>query len=278
VVGTPTDTADPHWQGGVDYIPDSCAEAGTTLDGCPSGDTVTKAPTVTGIGDMGAQPFTVFSWIRCSPVGFSQAEVEARARNGLTRGEARAVERIFWTGTTSIGAQDVLPHLAENTAVTEAGIQLQTAATIITGTTVDVVEGMGMLEGELALCYGGEGVIHVPRSLLAALAGQGLVRQDGMRLRTMGGMNVAAYSSNNRQGPDGTNPAGGTTWIYGTGAVDMRRSDIEFTGSYAQSIDRSENSLVLVAERTYVIGWDCCHLAVRVSLGGEVTGAIGSPS
>jgi hypothetical protein len=277
VVGTPA-TPDLHWQNGIDFIPEICAEAGTTLDGCPSGDTVTKTPIVTGVGDLGAQPFTVYSWIRCSPVGFSQAEVEARARNGLTRGEARAVERIFWTGKTTLGALDVYPHLAANTALFESGIQLQTAATTITGNVLDVVEGMGMLEGELALCYGGEGVIHVPRSLLAALSSLGLIRQDGMRLRTMGGMNVAAYSSNNRRGPDGTTPAGGITWIYGTGAVDMRRTDIEFTSSYAQSIDRSENSLVLVAERTYVIGWDCCHLAVRVSLGGEITGATGSPS
>jgi hypothetical protein len=54
---------------------------------------------------------------------------------------------------------------------------------------------------------------------------------------------------------------------------------VELTGSNpADWIGRARNDQVLVAERTYVIGWDCCHFAVPVQLGGDLTGAVGTPS
>jgi hypothetical protein len=45
-----------------------------------------------------------------------------------------------------------------------------------------------------------------------------------------------------------------------------------------EALDRARNDVVLVAERTYVIGWDCCHFAVPVRLGGIPTGAVGGSS
>jgi hypothetical protein len=267
VATLPSTEGDPHWQAGVEYQPDVCDPAGVTTDGCPLGTIITKAPNVTGMQARGSDPFTVYADIQCSPVG-SIDEYQARTDAALTNGEARAVESVFWTGTA--GAETIRPHLAEDTAVFDSrGILMQTAATVVT-TGADIVEAMGLLEGELAECYGGVGVIHVPFTALAHLAANTLVVREGDQLRTtLGGTLVAAYSSNNRQGPTGADPAAGQAWLYGTGAITVRRGQIVHTSALAEALDRSENTMVYIAERTYVISVDCdCHLAAQASLLG----------
>lgn len=252
---------------GIDFTPDSCAEASTTTSPCPSPGTITKAPTVTGIGTYGAEAFTVYAEIQCGPVGLQDGELRARTAALLTNGEGRAIENTFWTGAA--GAATIRPHLAEDTAVIDTrGLTIQTAATVVTGASMNVIRAIGLLEGMLADCYGGEGVIHVPRMALAHLDAAQLVHKDGQRLRTIGGNIIAAYASNNRQGPAGTNPAApNDVWFYATGAVDIRRSDIMWIGAeVAAGLNRSENMNVLIAERTYVINWACCHYAQQVTL------------
>lgn len=270
---TPTDS---RWENGVQFQPDACEAALTTWDRCAatgggSGIAATKSPSTTGIGLRGAEPFTVYAWILCSPVGHWD-DYERRTTTALTNGELRAMESVFWTGV--VQGQDVNPHLAEDAAITNsAGVLVQTAASVVTtGAAVDVVEAVGLLEGSLSSCYGGEGIIHVPRSALAHLAANMLVVQDGTVLRTMGGTKVAAYASNNREGPTGAAPAAGQAWFYATGAVQLRRSAIRVTSREQEALNRTENTMVFIAERTYVIDWDCCHLAAQVSLGGVITG------
>lgn len=261
--------ADAHWQAGVDYQPNPCGEANAVLDNCPTGDELVKTPTADGLPVIGAQPFTLYSWIDCSVTGFD-GMAEMRSIAALTNGEARGLERAFWTGAAQGGT--VYPHLAANTPVLEAlsGTTLQTAATVVTGT-FDIVEGLGRLEGALSECYGGEGVIHIPTSALPHLVAWNLVVKDGERLRTWYGNRVAVYAPNVRTGPDGTTPAS-NAWLYATGAITARRSDARPTSTVREAVNRAKNSLVMLVERTYVVGWDCCHLAAQVSLGGVITG------
>jgi hypothetical protein len=68
-------------------------------------------------------------------------------------------------------------------------------------------------------------------------------------------------------------------WIYGTGPVFGYRGmepgpDGQLTDQYdiRDWLDRSENTMKVIAERTYLLGYDCCLFAVAVSLGGIVTG------
>jgi hypothetical protein len=55
-------------------------------------------------------------------------------------------------------------------------------------------------------------------------------------------------------------------WLHATGAVKVWRSEIEWTSTPAEAIDKAINQTVLVAEHTYVPAWDCCHFAVPVLL------------
>jgi hypothetical protein len=269
---------DQHWRNGVQYTPQFCGPALTTVAVCVTGG-INKPSSGGGLPTRGAGPFAVYGWLDCSPVGYTADEWRRQTTLALVNNEADAVENVFATGLVAGGV--VYPHLAANTTVADSSggqyVQLQSAASVVvTGAGVDAVEGVGRLEGAIGACYGGTPVLHVPRAALADLSVKGLVIRDGNQLRTLGGSLVAAGTGYPGTAPDGSTPPSGTVWLYATGAVKIWRSNVELTGSNpADWIGRARNDQVLVAERTYVIGWDCCHFAVPVILGGAVAGTVG---
>lgn len=282
------------WRSGVVWQP-ICGTAVTTYDECvvvtgtglPPAPPPAKAATHT-IAARGAQPFTVFAEIDCSPVGFvndpfERENAQNAAKVALSQTEMIQVERAFWTGIAGGTNGVVLPHLAASSSQTVDRIILQTAATTVTGSTVlDVVEALGYLESRLDACYGGVGVIHVPDILFEALVAQHLVvpvgGPNGPRLQTQRGNLLAVGAGYPGTGPDGTLTPN-AVWMYATGAVFGYRGvepdpqgNMQAAYNVRDWLDRSENTMKVLAERTYVIGWDCCHFAVQVSLGGIVTG------
>ncbi len=281
--------AQDHWRLGLLRQPIVCDGADSILalpcivTGGPA-----MVPTVSGAPAIASEPFRVYAWIQCAPVGYGDdlADLRVRTEAALTNGEARAVEHIVWTGSptaTGVGGGTMYPHLASNTPVAASPmgaltVEKQPAAQVLTsGTALDVVEAVGLLEGALGLCYGGEGVIHVPRSALVHLQARHIIEQQGQQLRTIGGNVVVGYSSNDRMGPDGTTPAAGQGWFYATGGVQVYRSGINPRGVVpSEFVGRRDNSTVYLVERTYAITWDCCLLAAQVQLGGIVSGAVGS--
>jgi hypothetical protein len=275
---------DPHWYNGVQWQPDVCQAALSLSAVCVTGAGPTGSP-VTGSPSLGAEPFKVYALIQCAPIGQGQdlGRLKARADAALTNGEGRALEHVFWTGATGDGGT-VRPHLAANaTAFGPAQgamtVQLQSAATVLNGgTALDVVEALGSLEGSLAACYGGEGVIHVPRAAVPHLSNKALVRAEGAQLRTTGGNLVAAYGPGDRTAPDGSTPAAGQAYFYATGAVQYRRGPVQHVGvaPLPEAFDRASNTVAYQAYRWYQVGWDCCHFAVNVSLGGDITGTQGT--
>lgn len=273
----------PHERNGVLVPVDYCGPAGVTYDPCPAppADMVSQGAQDWVAGD----PFTVYAWDPCSALS-QYSEAQDRARRSLLNGELRTVERLFWTGTISVsgaGTPVVLPHLAEDTevlvtggpAATGAGTVLQSAATVVTSAATDLVEALGLVEAQLAWCYGNQGVIHVPRSMGPQLAHSALVKQQGSQLVTVPNGNLVVLGSGyTGSGPTGAIPAG-SAWIYGTGAVTLRRSDIELP-DIPTAVDRATNDMVAIAQRTYSITWECCHVAAQVAGGGIPQGAINS--
>lgn len=280
VVQMPTDEMDnPHWKNGIQYQRATCRPAESTIAQCPVVTGFGKDPTVTGVQTKGAMPFTVYSSITCSPVGGFWEEAEQRTIQGLTDGEARAVERVFWTGNIDHpSGEEIFPHLAHDADVISPDgiVLLQPAASVITTGAVDIVEAIGRLESRLADCYGGIGVIHATRDMISHMSANYLLKEKGQQLQTMGGTPVAFGAGYTGIGPDDTEPPTGVTWIYATGAISLRRSEITVTSNRVQGLDRSINTLQLFAERTYVISWDCCLFAIPVSMGGVITGTFNS--
>jgi hypothetical protein len=256
-----------HWQNGV-----------TWQDRCPTGDTTyDECLAVTGIGappepaaktanveetNRGATPFTVYARFDCSPIGMGDAQTVAQ--DALARVEQMQVETAFWTGVAG-GQAVVFPHLAADGEVIEGEVVLQTVASpVVTG--ADVAHAIGLLEQELAECYAGQGLIHVPRSALATLAAWNLVTEIDGGLFTPGGNRIVAGGGYPGTGPDGEAPAAGTTWIYATGAAWGYRSNVFFS-QVRDSLNRSSNTLQMLAERNYLIGFECCLLAAHIVLG-----------
>jgi hypothetical protein len=262
------DEVDVHWENGILTQPEACEPAAMTVGPCPS-PPADKVPTST-IPVRCADPFTVYADISCSPIGVGGNGLDGyrdRVVAALTNGEARRVENVFWTG----GAGAVVsPHLAANTPITGSGCVLQTAATVIgpvTGTGVSPCEAVGLLEGALGGCYGGLGVLHIPLWTLSMLVTNYALFKDGPRFRTAAGTPVAVGAGYPGTGADGSAPPAGSAWFYVTGAVQVRRSPIIVPATAPESLNRAKNTMVMVAERTYEIDWDCCHFAVLADVG-----------
>lgn len=271
-----------HWRNGVKWQ-QVCGQGGTTYDPfCLETSPTAKADNMT-TPNQAASPMVPFAQVDCSPVGYTDAEHEARASQALSQIEAWQVERMFWTGAAGGDAGVVFPHLAATAAVVDVSetvtINLQCATTTVTGSVaLDVTEGLGRLESALAACWNGQGVIHVPLVLGQMLWRANAVKANGPRLQTQTGNLVALGAGYPGTGPDGSPPPLNSVWVYATGPVFGYRSAAE-RFSFRDSLDRSENTARMIAERTYVVGFDCCCLyAVVISLGGIVTGQPLSPS
>src|SRR5688572_877007 len=175
--------SDPHWRAGIEWQ-SLCGNAATALDFCVTGAALPPAKTDTGGLEMrGANPFTVYAEIDCSPVGTNWEKGVADVRRLLEQAEAHAVEEAFWTGVAANVTNTVYPRLAADTEVFDSGafyqVQLQTAATVVTGATgVTPALGMGLLEDAATDCYHGVVTIHVPMIAVASLMHRGIIQRD----------------------------------------------------------------------------------------------------
>lgn len=272
VVQTPM-TADPHWQNGVAWR-SRCPATGmgsSTYDEClvVTGSGGSPPPPAAKVDNVNttiraATPFTPYVKFDCSAVG--NLDAMAQAQQALAQSESWQIERSFWTGVAG-GRPVVWPHLSSAVAaVDESGYLLQSPV-VTGGGPFKPARAMGTLEGLLADCYNGQGVIHVPMSVFPVLGGamNSGFAQRGAQIITSNGNVVAVGAGYPGTGPDGVAPPAGQAWIYGTGAVFMYRGTVRAIPP-AQSMNRAENTIEMIAERTYVFGWDCCHVGVLVDL------------
>jgi hypothetical protein len=272
-----------YWQNGVTYQP-MCAGSSlgdSTYDECIAvtgvGGTPPPANLTSNVSTKarGATSFTVYAEFDCAPIGNAQAqEIATRA---LAMTEPWQVEHAFWTGLVGGVANVAMPHLAANTQILDSGgIMLQSAATDVgvTGVGSPFVNGdlpnmgvaIGLLEQALANCYGGVGVIHIPELALPTMGAMGDYK--GPTLTTSNGNKVAVGGGYPGTGPNGASRSGNSCWIYATGNVFALRSPIRVRAPQgAAAFDRTTNTMKMIAERTYVLGWDCCHFAIQAALG-----------
>lgn len=268
----------PHWQNGVTWQSRCLVPMGRlTYDECiavtGSGGPPPEPNAKTDVLDLtlrGATPFTAYAKFDCALIGMDDAL--KIATDALAQSEPWQVERAFWTGLVD-GRVLAFPHLAANADVLDAqSIKLQSSASIVvTGAAVDAVSGLGLLESALADCYNGVGVIHIPVKLLPTLQAWGLVTAQSGKLRTLNGNLVAVGGGYPGTSPTGVTPATGESWMYATGAVFMYRGEVQVPVDKVSSINRTNNTREMIAERTYVLGWDCCHHAVLVDIGVPIT-------
>lgn len=256
VAQLPAEETDPHWQCGVEYEPFSCDKSQAVGDYC---ETPAPAPKVVaeGVDLVNGTPFTIFDGFNCKVVGRSEADIMERARQALALGERRAVEEAYWTGS-----QGNRPRLADPSAVVLNAVPAPAVADALAP-----VAGLAALENYLGGNYGGTGIIHGARGTSALFARESLAYPDGTVLRTIVGTPLAFGGGYTNTGPDGTPAPPGTAWLYATGNVVIRRSEVWVNpDSVAQALNRVNNRVTLLAERTYVVTHECLLAAVLITI------------
>lgn len=263
------EVGDPHWQQGVEWEPAVCGPA--SIYACPTCDQNNNgtAPLKTyedGPGSDFAAPFTIYGSFICSPVG-NWDRAEMRARQLLENGGERAVELAIANGAS------------------HASKALQDASSVdITptpGTPVTVAQGLALLEAYIGTHGAGQGAIIANRRevLLANEHGK-LLNAEGGELRTYLGTPVAAVAGwDGLTGPNNTAAGSGEAWLFALGSRPrIYRSEVFMTPPNRENgLNTSNNNLAILAEQTYVVGWDCFTAGVLVYNGTDADASEGLP-
>lgn len=230
---------DPHERNGVwsrvqPYTnPETAAgpDAYTYADGCDPSDDRTKTIPRGSLYTAG-DPFAVYGGYRCTPVGTTAEERDDLARQALQLGEERAVEKLMVDQVTSNGVNWPTPFETQTVDATDGHT---------------LANSWGGLELVLAGEYGGVGLVQVPTSLVEYLASHALIKPaDGGGFTTALGNKVVV----NRSLPSNLDSSVDT--LVG-GAVAVRRGPIETLGDFRASFDRTDNTVIRIVERVYVI-------------------------
>ena len=234
-VAEPRLTTDEHWRLGVQWQTQACSPAKATTGYCID-DEVSPLTPDDFCRVMQFEPFTVYAYDNDEIIGASLAEHEAHAVARLTNGEQYAAESQLWSiiGTNAAPATD------------------------LSGAPTGVV--LGYIEQMLANNYFGQGVIHMDR-FTATLLWEYL-DVSGSRLQTRLGTPVIAGGGYGSM----PNPPIDEFYIYGTGPVVVYRGDVD---TRQMAIAKETNQVSYIAQRDYVVGYDCGAVAAKGTLGSS---------
>jgi len=223
---------DEHWRLGVRWQSQACVESKTTTGQCIEPREAPLDPDNL-CAVLEYDPFTAYAYNDDSLIGYSLEEHQQHAVDRLLAGEQRAAETHLWG---LLGAAVPVP-------------------TSLVGW--DITYGLGWVEQALAEAYPGTGVLHMNRAAATMLWDR--LRQSGTRLTTTLGTPVVVGAGYDPLpvAPDGLGI------IYGTGPLALYRGDID---TREAAVDRSNNTASYIAQRDYVIGWDCTAIGAAVTL------------
>jgi len=209
-----------------------------------------------------ARGFAVTNGITCNKPGLIDARMRAQKRLMWT--EERQVELCLMSGQAGN-----FPYLAGWGAGQPGGVQVLTPGSGV----LSLVDALGWLEGELGMQLGPQGLIHAARYLAPSFAAAWQTQLSGppgssggvSRSTTVGTKYVfgAGYPA---LGPDGQPPAAGTSWIYASGPIVIRRGPVITTEVFGGAAATPTNKVTVLVERQYTIEMDCPILAVQCSV------------
>lgn len=241
--------------GGLQYVTSLCADGFGYEIACIDAQADKASTFDLGTTTVVGTPFIIYATLQCGTVGFGSDELRALTMERLRGVEQGVLEEIFSTGT--FGQSPAL--LAAD------GI-----ATVVGGgtTAVEVVSELerAMYCGDVK--YGPVAYLHMPIPVFNELKSAHLIEfGPDNRWHTPMGTVVSAgcYAGNE---PDGDVPADGTFWVYITGQTAIWRtsdSDVQIA-PVEGSLDRTTNQFLMMAEREYVLTYECGGFAKAVTL------------
>jgi len=224
-VAPPTDGGE-RWRVGVGMQSYNCMEAGTWNDVCIDGAADEPKELTDWLCDVTVfDPFTVYLLTSRTGVDVNEATPEMQA--AFEAAEQRAVESQLWAQVSAVAANG--------------------------GSHANLAVALATVEGNLAVNYNGLGVIHL--SPYSATILSALLEPDGDRQYTRANRTPVVV------GAGYGDPDTPTVEIVGTGAVFVRRGELDALTSW----DLSVNDINALAERTYLVGWDCYAIKSTVT-------------
>ena len=199
-------------------------------------DELTKNPVGTTDFVEGA-PFQVYESNECVTLGFDEGL--ARATRRLSLHEQWHVER----------------HVDATVFRTDVEV-------LNGGNALELLAAIGLLEDVIADRYGGIGVLHVARDVYPYFLRDNLIRRDAARNRTPLDNLWAIGAGYSNTSPAGVPAPDGQAWVYATGPVTARRSNV-FS---REEFNRERNIRLAVAERVFALTFDCLRVAVLAQL------------
>lgn len=225
-------TTDDHWRLGVQWQTQACIEDYITTGPCISNDpnplTSNSACTIKQY-----EPFTVYAYNTDPIPGHSLAEHRDQTVQRLINAEQLAVERKLWD-----------EMIANADATIDASAYTPTYA-------------LAVAEQAIAEAYPGTGIIHMSRQAATVLWENLMI--SGGRMQTLIGTPVVigAGYDNDSGAPIATSD------LFVTGPVILYRGDVD---TREQAINMSHNEVSYIAQRDYVLGWDCYAVRVNTTL------------
>ncbi len=228
---------DGRWQAGVRWEVAPCtAPDGIGAPWCPPDEETIiglpkdLTPNVPPVGE--ASPMTIYGHYACSAMSNTFAEAQRLANEHLTSREESRVEQALWTG--DLGNVPNFSGANGYPAPTDVGVY------------DSVVDALASIEQWMADEFGTLGVIHMSRRTATMLAKHLESRGGRLYTKALGTPVVAGAGYGNDA-------------IIGTPAVFGYRSEMfDSSARPGDLMDRGNNDMVAVAERTYVIGFDPC--------------------
>jgi len=203
-------------------------------------------------------PFMVYATLECGTVGLSQDELRSLTVERLKGVEQSVVETVF--STSDFGQSP--------------GLTAADGIVTVTGAGDSVVNVLSELErarycgfGANTTQYGPPGYLHVAIPVFNALKEAHIIEFDGTRWRTPMGTVVSSGCYANED-PAGVAPADGVFWMYLTGQTTIWHTPDSqvFVSPIEGALNRTTNQITMIAEREYVVTYECGGFAKAVTL------------
>ena len=216
---------------GVRYKPTTCGNARRYPIECLAGEEPTDKTCDEPDDYVDSDAFIVYASWECRSVGQTPEQLETSVRQRLANGE-------------------------QNGAEAGLAAQLNAGATPLVADDPDSIRStFGELEQWLygidTAGYGNVGFIHAPPRVAAAAHGSGVIRLDGRVWKTPMGTIVVfggGYPDDGR--------------IYISGQVTVWRADDILVPPARQTFNHTTNTYRLLAEREYIVAYDCVAASV----------------
>lgn len=243
--------------GGLRYVTSLCSDGFGYEIECLTAQNSKTAEFGDGLDTVTGVPFIIATTVQCGTVGYTFAEQRSFVVERLKGIEQGTLEAIFSTGAVA----------AAPALLATSGIATLAGGGVTAVEVVSELERAMYCGGTLNTVYGPPAYLHMSIPVFNELKSQHLIEFDGTRWRTPMGTVVSAgcYASNS---PLGVAPADGSFWIYITGQTTIwRTSDDNIQVAPVEgSLNRTTNQMMMLAEREYVITFECGGYAKQVTL------------